>query len=159
MAIRLVLAEDSYIMREGISSLLELEDSLDLIATCETYDELIAAVDAHSPDVVITDIRMPPTQTDEGIRAANLLRDTSPDTGVVVLSHYAEPEYALHLFEKGSEGRAYLLKERVADLRQLSDAIAEVARGGSVIDPKVVDLLVKARSEDQSSVLDRLTDR
>ena len=146
-------------MREGISSLLELDDSLDLIATCENYDELIAAVDTHSPDVVITDIRMPPTQTDEGIRAANLLRDTSPETGVVVLSQYAEPEYALHLFEGGSEGRAYLLKERVADLRQLSDAIAEVARGGSVIDPKVVDLLVKTRREHQSSVLDRLTDR
>ena len=88
-------------MREGISSLLELDDSLDLIATCENYDELIAAVDTHSPDVVITDIRMPPTQTDEGIRAANLLRDTSPETGVVVLSQYAEPEYALHLFEGG----------------------------------------------------------
>ena len=146
-------------MREGISSLLELDDSLELIATCENYDELIAAVDAHSPDVVITDIRMPPTQTDEGIRAANLLRDTSPDTGVVVLSQYAEPEYALHLFEKGSQGRAYLLKERVADLRQLADAIAEVARGGSVIDPKVVDLLVKSRSKHKPSVLDRLTDR
>lgn len=159
MVIRLVLAEDSYLMREGISSLLELDDSLELIATCENYDELIAAVDAHSPDVVITDIRMPPTQTDEGIRAANLLRDTSPDTGVVVLSQYAEPEYALHLFEKGSQGRAYLLKERVADLRQLADAIAEVARGGSVIDPKVVDLLVKSRSKHKPSVLDRLTDR
>ncbi len=146
-------------MREGISSLLETEDSLELIATCENYDELIAAVDAHSPDVVITDIRMPPTQTDEGIRAANLLRETSPDIGVVVLSHYAEPEYALHLFEKGSEGRAYLLKERVADLHQLADAIAEVARGGSVVDPKVVDLLVKARSEHKPSVLDRLTGR
>ncbi len=146
-------------MREGITSLLELEDSLELVATCANYDELIAAVDTHSPDVVITDIRMPPTQTDEGIRAANLLRDTSPDTGVVVLSQYAEPEYALHLFEKGSEGRAYLLKERVADLRQLADAIAEVARGGSVVDPSVVDLLVKARNKHKPSVLDRLTDR
>lgn len=146
-------------MRKGISSLLEVEDSLELIATCENYDELIAAVDAHSPDVVITDIRMPPTQTDEGIRAANLLRRTNPDTGVVVLSQYAEPEYALSLFESGSEGRAYLLKERVADLRQLADAIAEVARGGSVVDPSVVDLLVKARRKHKPSVLDRLTDR
>ena len=146
-------------MREGISSLLEVEDSLELIATCENYDELIAAVEAHSPDVVITDIRMPPTQTDEGIRAANLLRDTNPDTGVVVLSQYAEPEYALHLFEKGSQGRAYLMKERVADLRHLADAIAEVARGGSVVDPTVVDLLVEARSKHKPSVLNRLTDR
>ncbi len=159
MAIRLILAEDSYLMREGISSLLELDDSLELIATCENYDELIAAVETHSPDVVITDIRMPPTQTDEGIRAANLLRDTNPDTGVVVLSQYAEPEYALHLFEKGSQGRAYLLKERVADLRQLADAVAEVARGGTVIDPTVVDLLVRARRKHKPSVLDRLTDR
>ena len=146
-------------MREGITSILEVEDSLELIASCETYDELIAAVEAHSPDVVITDIRMPPSQTDEGIRAANLLRETNPGTGVVVLSQYAEPEYALSLFESGSEGRAYLLKERVADLHQLADAISEVARGGSVIDPRVVDVLVKARSEQKPSVLDRLTNR
>ena len=113
MAIRLVLAEDSYIMREGITSLLAIADSLDLVASCETYDELIEAVDEHRPDVVITDIRMPPTQTDEGIRAANLIRERYPETGVVVLIQYAEPGYALALFEDGSAGRAYLLKDEV----------------------------------------------
>ncbi len=156
MAIRLVLAEDSYLMREGISSLLEIDDSVDLVASCEDYDQLIAAVEEHRPDVVITDIRMPPTQTDEGIRAADLLRDRYPNIGVVVLSQYAEPEYAVRLFEEGSAGRAYLLKEKVADLDHLRAAIDEVMRGGSVVDPDVVDLLVGARQE---TIMDRLTDR
>lgn len=156
MATRLVLAEDSYLMREGISSLIAVEDSLELVASCENYDELIEAVDEHRPDVVITDIRMPPTKTNEGIRAANLIRDRYPDTGVVVISQYAEPEYAVALFEHGSSGRAYLLKEKVSDLDQLTAAIDEVKSGGSVVDPDVVDLLVAARKE---SILDRLTDR
>ena len=156
MAIRLVLAEDSYLMREGIISLLEVEESLELVASCGTYDELIEAVEEHQPDVVITDIRMPPTLTDEGIRAANLIRERYPETGVVVLSQYAEPEYAVALFEEGSAGRAYLLKEKVADLEQLTAAIGEVAHGRSVVDPDVVNLLVAARRE---SILDRLTDR
>lgn len=156
MAIRLVLAEDSYLMREGISSLLELDDSLDLVASCENYDELIAAVEEHRPGVVITDIRMPPTLTDEGIRAANLIRERYPETGVVVLSQHAEPEYAVALFEEGSAGRAYLLKEKVGDLEQLRDAIVEVVHGRSVVDPDVVDLLVRAR---RASILDRLTER
>ena len=156
MAIRIVLAEDSYLMREGITSLLEVDDSLELLAACENYDELIEAVDEHGPDVVITDIRMPPTQTDEGIKAAHLIRDRYPDTGVVVLSQYAEPDYAVSLFEEGSSGRAYLLKEKVSDLDQLRIAIDEVRAGGSVVDPDVVDLLVRAR---QNSILDRLTER
>ncbi len=156
VATRLVLAEDSYLMREGITSLIEVDDALELVAACASYDELIEAVEQYRPDVVITDIRMPPTQTDEGIRAANLLRDRHPEIGVVVLSQYAEPEYAISLFEQGSSGRAYLLKEKVGDLEQLKTAIDEVGRGQSVIDPDVVDLLVKARQE---SVLDRLTDR
>ena len=156
MATRLVLAEDSLLMREGITSLIDLEDSLELVAACENFDELLAAVDEHRPDVVITDIRMPPTNTDEGIRAANEIRDRYPDTGVVVLSQYAEPEYAVTLFEGGSAGRAYLLKEKVADVHQLTAAIEEVTRGQSVIDPDVVDLLVASQ---KGSVLDRLTDR
>jgi DNA-binding NarL/FixJ family response regulator len=156
MAIRLVLAEDSYLMREGISSLLDLDDSLDLVAACEDYDGLVEAVEAHSPDVVITDIRMPPSHQDEGIRAANLFRERYPDMGVVVLSQYAEPEYAVRLFEEGSSGRAYLLKEKVADLDHLRAAIDAVAGGGSVVDPDVVDLLVRARRE---TILDRLTFR
>ena len=156
MSIRLVLAEDSYLMREGITSLLDVEDSLELVASCENYDELIEAVDEHRPDVVITDIRMPPTGTDEGVRAANLFRERYPEMGVVVLSQYAEPEYAVSLFQEGSSGRAYLLKEKVGDLEHLKAAIEEVADGGSVVDPDVVDLLVRAR---QTSTLDRLTDR
>lgn len=156
MVTRLVLAEDSYLMREGISSLIALDGTLQLVATCENFDELIDAVETHQPDVVITDIRMPPTQTDEGIRAAKQIRASLPGTGVVVLSQYAEPEYAVHLFEDGSAGLAYLLKEKVADLEQLKAAIDAVSAGGSVIDPDVVDLLIRAR---QGSVLDRLTDR
>ncbi len=156
MPIRLVLAEDSYLMREGITSLIEIEDSLELVAACESFDELISAVDEHRPDVVLTDIRMPPTETDEGIRAAIMIRERYPDTGIVVLSQYAEPEYALTLFESGSSGLAYLLKEKVGDLEQLKAAIDAVSAGGSVIDPDVVDLLVASKKE---SSLDRLTDR
>ena len=156
MPIRLVLAEDSYLMREGITSLIEIEESLELVAACESFDELISAVDEHRPDVVLTDIRMPPTETDEGIRAAIMIRERYPDTGIVVLSQYAEPEYALTLFEGGSSGLAYLLKEKVGDLDQLKAAIDAVSTGGSVIDPDVIDLLVASKKE---STLDRLTDR
>lgn len=156
MATRLVLAEDSYLMREGISSLLEIDDTLELLASCEDYDTLVEAAEQHRPDVVITDIRMPPTNQDEGIQAANLFRDRYPEMGVVVLSQYAEPEYAVRLFEEGSAGRAYLLKEKVADLDHLRAAIDAVSSGGSVVDSDVVDLLVRARQE---TILDRLTVR
>jgi len=159
MPVRLVLAEDNYLMREGIAAVIELDEELDLVATCGSYEELLAAVDEHVPDVVITDIRMPPTQTDEGIRAAELLRSEHPEIGVVVLSQYVEPEYATKLFEAGSEGRAYLLKERVADLGELAAAIRRVAEGGSVVDPRVVEVLIEARARAQPSILDRLTDR
>lgn len=159
MSIRLVLAEDSYLMREGIRSLLETHEDFVVVAMCNDYDSLISAVQEHSPDVVLTDIRMPPSQTDEGIRAANWIRRERPETGVVVLSQYAEPRYALSLFENGSEGRAYLLKERVADLDQLAAAIHQVVDGGSVVDPKVVDVLVEARMTQKQGVIDRLTAR
>ena len=159
MVVRLVLAEDSYLMREGISALLALEDEMELVAECETYDELLRAVDKHEPDVVITDIRMPPTQTDEGIRAAGVIRAKHPEIGVVVLSQYSEPDYAMRLFENGSDGMAYLLKERVADLGEVTAAIARVAAGGSVVDPKVVDTLIAAKAREESSVLNRLTGR
>ncbi|MFC2176807.1 response regulator [Actinomycetota bacterium] len=159
MATRIVLAEDSYLMREGIASILELDDELELVASCENPDELLAAVEEHRPDVVITDIRMPPTQTDEGIRAARRIRHDHPTIGVVVLSQYVEPEYALKLFAEGSDGIAYLLKERVADLGELAAAVGRVADGGSVIDPKVVEALIAARIKQESSVLGRLTER
>lgn len=146
-------------MREGICASIELDDELELVAACGSYDDLLTAVDLHRPDVVLTDIRMPPTQTDEGIRAADHIRTEYPEIGVVVLSQYVEPDYAERLFADGSDGRAYLLKERVGDIAELSAAIRRVAAGGSVLDPSVVDALIDGRSGNVSSVLDRLTER
>lgn len=159
MPLRIVVAEDNLLVREGVIRLLATQPDLEVVAACDDYDSLLTAVDEHAPDVVLTDIRMPPTGTDEGIRAANELRDRRPDTGVVVLSQYVEPEYALSLLERGSEGRAYLLKERVGDADELVAAIRAVANGGSVIDPKVVEHLVAARSRKPFSPLERLTPR
>lgn len=155
---RIVLAEDSYIVREGVRMLLA-EAGYDLVASVETYDELMTAVEEHGPDVVITDIRMPPTRTDEGVRAAREITAAHPGVGVIVLSQYVEPEYALTLFEDGSDRLAYLLKERVGDVSQLEEAIDRVRSGGSVVDPKVVDALVEGRIKRQQSKLDRLTPR
>jgi DNA-binding NarL/FixJ family response regulator len=159
MAVRVVLAEDNYLLREGMSRLFNAGDDVQLLAACEDYDSLLRACEEHHPDVVVTDIRMPPTGTDEGIRAANELRRLSPDTGVVVLSQYADPEYALALFSEGSEGRAYLLKERVSDVDDLLAAVRAVAEGGSVVDPKIVETLVAGRSRSKSSPLEHLTPR
>jgi DNA-binding NarL/FixJ family response regulator len=156
--IRVLLAEDSYIVREGVRALLDAQDGLDLVGTCEDLPTLLAAVDELEPDVVITDIRMPPDQTDEGVRAAQSLRTTHPEVGVVVLSQYVEEGYAVQLFEQGSGGRAYLLKERLGDVEELTDAVREVARGGSVIDPAVVDSLIAAKTRQRSPV-DDLTER
>jgi DNA-binding NarL/FixJ family response regulator len=159
MVTTVVLAEDSYLMREAVGSLLESLADFELVAVCETYDELIEAAEMYQPAVVITDIRMPPTQTDEGIRAASHIREHYPDMGVVVLSQYAEPEYALQLFRDGSAGRAYLIKDHVGDIGVLSAAMAEVARGGSTVDPQVVDILVAARIREKESLLRRLSQR
>jgi DNA-binding NarL/FixJ family response regulator len=146
-------------VREGVRRLVEAQAELELLAVCEDLDSLLAAVDERAPDVVLTDIRMPPTGTDEGIRAAEHLRDRHPEVGVVVLSQYDEPTYAIKLLERGSSGRAYLLKERVSDIDQLLAAIREVKRGGSVIDPLVVEGLVNARARAKESPLARLTPR
>ena len=159
MPLRVVLAEDNYLVREGVGKLIDLEPDLEVVAACVDYPSLLKAVEREAPDVVVTDIRMPPTGSDEGIRAANELRASYPSLGVVVLSQYSEPAYALRFLENGSKGRAYLLKERVSDIGQLASAIREVARGGSVIDPEVVDNLVKARSQDARSPLRALTPR
>jgi DNA-binding NarL/FixJ family response regulator len=159
MGLRVVVAEDSYLIREGLRLLLERVEDLELVAAVSSLPDLLAAVDEHEPDVVITDIRMPPTGTDEGIEAAETLAERHPDVGVVVLSQYVEPGYALRLFDGGAHGRAYLLKERVGDLRHLRHAVEEVAQGGSVLDPAAVDALVQARSAEQRSVLERLTPR
>jgi DNA-binding NarL/FixJ family response regulator len=156
--LRVVIAEDNLLVREGVVRVIDHSDGVELVAAVGTYDELIGAAVEHAPDVVVTDIRMPPTMSDEGIRAARELRTLQPKTGVVVLSQYAEPAYALALLEHGSGGRAYLLKERIADPAELVAAIVAVADGGSVIDPRVVEVLVNSRNT-KPSPLDQLTTR
>jgi DNA-binding NarL/FixJ family response regulator len=157
--IRIVLAEDHYLVREGVRRLLATQPDVEVVAVCGDLDSLLAAAEAERPDVVITDIRMPPDRTDEGIRAAEHLRAAHPDVGVVVLSQYSEPRYALALLEGGTARRAYLLKERVEDVDQLLAAIRAVADGGSVIDPKVVEVLVADKGRAESSPLHELTPR
>ncbi len=159
MSIRLVLAEDNYLVREGVRRLLETESDLEVAAACGDLSSLLAAVEAKQPDVVVTDIRMPPGGADEGIQAAEKLRETNPEVGVVVLSQYANPAYALALLKGGSARRAYLLKERVDDIGQLVRAIRAVAEGGSVIDPKVVEALVAEKARGEESPLNSLTPR
>jgi DNA-binding NarL/FixJ family response regulator len=157
--IRVVLGEDSYLAREGITRLLEESEGIELVETCGDFDALRAAIDRVKPDAVLTDIRMPPTHTDEGIRIATELRTTHPEIGVVVLSQHAEVLYAMTLFKDGSQGRAYLLKERIKDEGELGRALREVASGGSLVDPRIVDELFSARSLNQESHLDKLTPR
>jgi DNA-binding NarL/FixJ family response regulator len=158
MTIRVVLAEDNPLLREGIERVLERAEGLELVGAAGDLPGIEALVEAESPDLVVTDIRMPPTGTDEGIQLAARLREERPEVGVVVLSQYVEPAYALALLEAGSEGRAYLLKERVSEVDELVAAIREVAAGGSVIDAKVVESLVAARRP-ATSDLARLTPR
>jgi DNA-binding NarL/FixJ family response regulator len=155
--IRVVLAEDSFLAREGVTHVLQAIDDVELVAACGDLDELRTTVDEARPDVVLTDIRMPPTNTDEGIRFAGELRHSQPQVGVVVLSQHAEPAYALSLFEDGSSQRAYLLKERIKDKDELERALREVAAGRSLVDPRIVDRLVSARLNDPG--IEKLTDR
>jgi len=159
MPIRLVLAEDQYLVREGMRGLLESRPDVEVAAVCGDLDSLLAAVESEKPDVVLTDIRMPPGNKDEGIQAAARLRETDPGVGVVVLSQYADPTLALALLESGSEGRSYLLKERIQDLDGLVSAIHAVAEGDSVIDPKVVEVLVAENARPEESPLSALTPR
>jgi DNA-binding NarL/FixJ family response regulator len=158
MALRVVVAEDVLIVREGILRMLGYQEGIEVVDAVDDLPQLLAAVDEHTPDVVLTDIRMPPTGTDEGIQAALALRDTHPALGVVVLSQHVDAGWALDLFAQGSERRAYLLKERVSEPGQLVGAIREVAAGGSVVDPKVVESLLASRTRRQSA-LDQLTPR
>jgi DNA-binding NarL/FixJ family response regulator len=159
VGIRVVLGEDSFIAREGIVRALEAIEQVDLVATCGELDELRAAIAETQPDLVLTDIRMPPTNTDEGIRLANELRMSHPEIGVVVLSQHAEPLYATALFEEGSDRRAYLLKERLKDRDELSRALQEVAAGGSVVDSRIVEELLALQRHREDTVLDQLTPR
>jgi DNA-binding NarL/FixJ family response regulator len=154
-----VLGEDSYIVREGLQQVLAGAPQIEVEAGCGDVDSLLREIEVRSPDVVVTDIRMPPTETDEGIRLAAHLRASHPEIGVVVLSQYSNPGYVLALLEAGSDGRAYLLKERVHDRGQLVAAIEAVASGESVIDPKIVEILVAAKARSERSPLSELSPR
>lgn len=159
VVLRLLLSEDDTLLREGLIRLLGGGSDLEVVGAVGDLPSLLAAIDDLTPDVVLTDIRMPPSNTDEGIRAARGLRASHPDLGVVVLSQFLEPAYALTLFEDGSDRRAYLLKERVSEVEELVDAVCRVAEGGSVVDPKVVEALVAGASPRRDSDLDQLTPR
>ena len=157
MSVRVVVADDNLITREGIVQLLEPE--FDVVAACGDFPEVLDAVERESPDVVLTDIRMPPSHSDEGIRVANRLRETHPEVGVIVLSQYDEPLYALSLLEAGSDRRGYLLKDRVHDRAELRAAVHTVVRGGAVIDPSMVDALVQGKVAIERSALADLSPR
>jgi DNA-binding NarL/FixJ family response regulator len=157
--IRVVLAEDSYVMREGVVRILDQADDIDVVAVFEDADAVRRAIDEDPPDVLVTDIRMPPTHTDEGIRLATELRTTHPDVGVVVLSQHAEPVYALSLFAESTDRRAYLLKDRVRDDLALQRVVRDVATGGAAVDSRIVDELLRAREHGPDGRLGTLTAR
>src|SRR5919108_4554564 len=153
---RVVVADDSLLFREGLVRLLA-ERGFDVVGQMDNADDLVRRVGGLKPDVAIVDIRMPPTFSDEGLRAAHDIGESHPEVGVVVLSQYLEPSYAMRLLEEGTAGRGYLLKDRVGDLDAFADSIRRVAEGGSVVDPEVVAALVGRR--DAPSPLDELSDR
>jgi DNA-binding NarL/FixJ family response regulator len=157
--LQVVMADDSYLVREALQNLLALVPEIELVAVCGDAETLLAAVERESPDVVLSDIRMPPLHEREGIRVAAQLRETHPEIGVVLLSQYEDPSYALELFASGSEGRAYLLKERLGDSSELVSAIQAVADGRSVVDARIIDGLIDERVRSQPSPLDQLTAR
>jgi DNA-binding NarL/FixJ family response regulator len=157
--IRVVIGEDIFLVREAVERILGESQRIEVVSSSGDRDSLIAAIEAEQPDAVVVDIRMPPTGTDEGIQVARALRESHPQIGVVVLSQFADPEYVLALLESGSEGRAYLLKERLRDAEQLVSAIEAVVAGESIVDPKVVEVLAKARTIAKDSPLSELTPR
>jgi DNA-binding NarL/FixJ family response regulator len=159
MPIRVVLGEDNLLVREGLRSLLAGSPTIEVINAAGDYESLLSLCRSDPPNVVVTDIRMPPTQTDEGIRLADEIRDRHPDIGVVVLSQFSTPTYALSLFERGADGRAYLLKDRVHNRAELTAAIHAVAEGGSLVDPKVVEELARSRLRAANNPLKELTGR
>ena len=159
MPIRVALGEDSLIVREGVHQLLAVDPEVEIVAAVADQVSLRQVCEEHRPDVVLSDIRMPPSNSDEGIRLAAELRTSHPEMGVVILSQFSDPSYALALLEHGSDRRAYLLKERVHNRAELMAAIRAVAEGGSMIDPKVVEALVVARSRAERSPLNDLTAR
>jgi DNA-binding NarL/FixJ family response regulator len=158
-SIRLMIADDTYLIREALEQIVGDAQGIEVVGTCADRDALLQAIDAAPPDAVITDIRMPPTGTDEGIQVARVLRERHPRVGVVVLTQFADPSYVVALLESGSAGRAYLLKERISAPAQLVSAVQTVVAGGSVVDPKVVEVLVRARTIGPSSPLSALSPR
>jgi DNA-binding NarL/FixJ family response regulator len=159
VTIRVVLGEDSYLAREAIMHVLEAEDDIEIVAACSDLDSLRLTIADVRPDVVLTDISMPPSHTDEGIRLAAELRDTHPDIGVVILSQYAEPVFATKLLEGSTDRRAYLLKERVQGRGDVTRALQEVVAGRSIVDPRIVELLLAAQRRRDNSRFDTLTPR
>jgi DNA-binding NarL/FixJ family response regulator len=157
--LRLVFADDNFLVREGVSGLLAEIDAIEVVDAVADPHSLLKVVAELAPDAVLTDIRMPPTFTNEGIVAAKRIRAQHPRTGVVVLSQYVEEDYAYELLEEGVAGLGYLLKERVSDLDELVRALREVARGGSALDPKIVEGLLASRSSEATSPLLGLSDR
>ena len=157
--IRVALADDSYLVRSALTHLLDAAAGIEVISACESREALQKVIDADRPDVVVTDIRMPPSNTDEGLQIAAELKHTHPGIGVVILSQYSDPQYGLALLDGGSDGRAYLLKERIRHRGQLVAAIETVAQGGSMIDAKVVEGLIDARRRTERSPLTELTRR
>ena len=157
--LRVVVADDSYLVRQALEHVLQDAEDIEVVAACGDRDAVLLAIEAQRPDVLVSDIRMPPTETDEGIAIAAGLRVTHPQIGVVILSQFTDPGYGLALLESGSDGRAYLLKERIRYRGQLVAAIESVATGGSVIDAKVVEALVNARHQAEHSPLNDLTVR
>src|ERR1700712_1797406 len=159
MTVRVVFADDNYLVREGVAGAPAEAAEVDLLESVADSEALLAAVEEHRPDAVLTDIRMPPSFTTEGIDAAKRIRADFPQTGVVVLSQYVEEQYAFELLSDGVAGLGYLLKERVTEVDDLVRALHEVARGGSVLDPKIVEALLARKSAETTSVLSALTER
>ena len=159
MPLRVVLADDNYLVREGVTALLAEVEDIELVESVGDPQSLLKSVRQHQPDAVLTDIRMPPTHTTEGIDAAKQIRAEHPSIGVVVLSQYVEEDYALALLSEGVAGLGYLLKERVSDIDELVRALGDVARGGSALDPKVVEGLMLRKSAEASSPLRGLTEK
>ena len=159
MAIRVVLAEDNYLLRAGTAALLEALDDVELLAAVADRDELLAAVEEHRPDVVITDIRMPPGHSTEGLAAAAVIRERHPGTGVILLTQFADPQYAYEFLRGGASGAGYLLKERIGDIAELQRSLHQVAAGGSALDPQLVEALVTRGERTDGSPLATLTRR
>lgn len=155
---RVVIADDALLMRQGVQAVLATLEGIEVVAEADDYLSLMEAVHLHRPDLVVTDVRMPPTHTNEGIRAAREIRSAYPDVGIIVLSQYLDADYVIELLEDGTEGLGYLLKENVADRRQLALAIDAVCSASSSIDPAAIEIFVQARSQ-RPSPIDDLTER